>query len=108
MQSAVTRHGFPTDDVFDALAVTRRRAILTVLREHSAGIDVQTLARAVSSHEQETARESVSDSTVEQVHVTLHHVHLPKLDALDLVTYDHEERTVEPTDVIDTIPVEFA
>lgn len=104
--TAATRNESSVDDGFDVLAAGRRRTTLAVLSERRRPTDCETLARAVASRERGTARENVSDDTVERVHVRLHHVHLPKLDGYGLVDYDRENGVVEPTGDGTSIAVE--
>lgn len=88
------RKGATADDVFDALGASRRRNALAVLSDRGR-MDVQALATAVARAEADG--EGVGDDRVETVHVTLHHVHLPKLSDVGMVTYDYEEGVVAPT-----------
>lgn len=88
-------------DLHAVLADERRRATLTDLADRSAPVDVEALARSVAARESDRSPESVPSELVERVHVTLHHVHLPKLADLGLVEYDATANAV--TDVADGI-----
>ena len=69
----------------DVLAHPRRRAALTVLQD-AGWLSLDALAQAVVARCDTAA---VGDgSSLERVRLELHHVHLPKLDAADVVTYD--------------------
>ena len=72
------------------LSVERRRVLLDVLDDRPTPIDLGALARAVETRENGSEQE-----TVQQVAITLHHNHLPKLAELDAVEYDPEARIVE-------------
>jgi len=50
---------------------------------------------------------TVPESTVHDVHVSLHHRHLPKLDDAGLLDYDHDDRTVAPTTATDGVPIDI-
>lgn len=106
MAATVAQNGPSADDLFDVLAVSRRRTVLSILRERQTPIDGETLAQRIASHERDSPQEPVSDSAVQQIHVSLHHVHLPKLETAELVTYDREEGVVEVTDDADGIPID--
>lgn len=72
------------------LASARRRTVLTVLATDSPA-SLERLTEAVL--EDEGAGDPSGDRRTE-VAVDLAHVHLPKLEAADAVTYDAEERVV--------------
>lgn len=101
----------PLDVIMRALAVPRRRHVLTVL-SNEGRTDVPSLATAVARLEARddaggrgagNGRRSADGGQVtpehrEDVHVALHHVHVPKLDDAGLVDYDREARTVATTE----------
>ena len=91
---------------FDVLSHARRRAVLAVLADRTTPIAVEALADAVAEHEAADATR-VSASEREAVHVTLHHVHLPKLDEAGAVDYQREARTVTPRHVPSGVPIEL-
>lgn len=72
------------------LASTRRRHVLGVLAEEGASVELSALATAVAVRE----RGRADDATVERVTVALHHSHLPRLAAADVLEYDREEQRV--------------
>jgi len=82
------------DEVYDALANERRRAVVCVLMRESAPIDLQTLARRVTTQELPDASPETTELT-RRVRVSLYHTHLPKLADLDLLEFDTEKMTVE-------------
>jgi len=69
------------------LAEERRRMTLDVLAGRDTPIDVQELAAGIA------AREDGSGGT-EEVAITLHHIHLPKLATHDVIEYDPELKLV--------------
>ncbi|WP_340100657.1 DUF7344 domain-containing protein [Salinibaculum salinum] len=76
----------------EVLSSGRRRRVLSVLSESNLPIDVAELARAVSTREYESDE---SDEQRERLQIELHHVHLPKLQELNVVDYDKETCQVE-------------
>jgi DNA-binding transcriptional ArsR family regulator len=78
------------DGVLDCLADDRRRVVLTVLEAHGEPMPRRDLAQAVAD------REFTPDQPVdaEDVLCSLHHVHLPKLEAAGLVECDDIAETV--------------
>lgn len=75
-------------DVLDLLADARRRHALAVLAEEDGTIDDTTLIRRVSEAER------ADDVDPRDVHIELHHCHLPKLDDYGVLEYDYEEGAV--------------
>ncbi len=82
------------DELFAALADSRRRTILTVLANQYHPLSTETLARDVAAREDETAEREVSQERVDEVRLSLHHVHLPLLNDAGLIGYDSESETV--------------
>lgn len=73
--------------VIDAIAVRRRRVVLSVLRERGGAMSLDQLAQAVYEQELDagvTPEPADSDTVCH----SLFHVHLPKLDDTGLVDYD--------------------
>lgn len=88
------------NDLYEALSHDRRRTVLAVLTEVEPPVDAHTLARRVSERE----RGDVSEEAVERAHVSLHHVHLPRLSAVGLLDYDPDRRTVvDLSDEVDSL-----
>lgn len=83
----------PYDESFSALADSDRRRLLVVLRQLETPERVTALTRWLAS---EMGRSG--EDEVERLHVSLHHVHVPKLVDLGIVSYDDAEGTVELTD----------
>ncbi len=95
------------DDLFAVLGDARRRTVLKVLAGNQTGTDVESLATRVAARESDAAEATPSESTVRDVHVTLHHVHLPKLDDAGLVDHDRGAGTVRPTSATDAVPIDI-
>lgn len=75
------------------LADERRRTALTVLAERSSAVTLTALATALGARESGRIDEQDSHQMLE---IRLHHVHLPLMDDVGVVDYDHEEHRVEP------------
>jgi DNA-binding transcriptional ArsR family regulator len=94
------------DRVFDVLADERRRDVLYFLQKGADDTaNVETLADHLAGSESserddsETAGESDRSETIDEreqtIAIQLSHVHLPKLDAADIVEYEPDSQTVE-------------
>lgn len=79
-------------DIFALLSKRRRRLALRIIRESSTPLSVNRLAERVAKRE-------FGDPSAEElraISLTLHHNHLPRLEADDVVQYDEIEGTVRP------------
>lgn len=81
--------GPPDSIVSVVLADRRRRRVVDALADLQPPVSVERLAAAVADREPGETPASPDD-----VAVSLHHVHLPKLAAVDVVDYDPETTTV--------------
>ncbi|MFC4358830.1 hypothetical protein ACFO0N_12845 [Halobium salinum] len=91
---ATTRPDHALGCLGQVLSDPRRQRTLDALDASDAGrVGLETLAGAVA------AREFDDDSGhADRVANALHHVHLPKLEELDLLDYDRATREVTPND----------
>lgn len=85
------------DDVLAALADARRRRVLRVLYRVDGPVPLEQLARQVIAGPEPPV--PVSADQTHCVAVRLHHVDLPKLDAVGLLAYDPDRRRVAPVAV---------
>jgi len=81
----------PTGAYHHLLSSRRRQRVIEVLSENDCPLSLTCLAAAI--RELETAREEPDEQR--QVAVTLHHIHLPRMDELGVLEYDHEARRVQ-------------
>ena len=80
----------------ELLSSKRRRTLLEVLANSTATThSLESLATAITQTEQPSA---LGARPARRVCLSLHHVHLPKLDDAGLVTYDAARNVVEHTD----------
>ncbi|ELZ27482.1 hypothetical protein C475_06170 [Halosimplex carlsbadense 2-9-1] len=79
------------DERHELLAAQRRRVALAVLAERAAPTELDDLARAVAARE----GEDPPAEAVERLAVSLHHVHLPRMDELGVVDYDPSANRVD-------------
>ncbi|WP_435349764.1 DUF7344 domain-containing protein [Haloarchaeobius sp. HRN-SO-5] len=81
-------------DAFATLADPRRRYVLYYLHQHDAPVGLNALATQVAAWSGDTAPEAVEQTTVDRVRTELYHAHLPKLEALGVITYRDDAREV--------------
>ena len=72
-------------ELYQILADERRRVLLNVLDQSNMPVTELELARLVASHELGNTPENVTFSAQERVQISLHHVHLPRLEAHGLI-----------------------
>ena len=82
-----------TDQRHKLLEAKRRRLVLTALAGQKGQVALEALAESVATREYGS---DCADADIERVEVTLHHVHLPKMDDLGVLGYDPETNEVEP------------
>ncbi|WP_226021469.1 DUF7344 domain-containing protein [Halomicrobium salinisoli] len=90
-----------TDDddraTLEALAHERRQALLACVVSKGP-CDLERAARRVAARERDCEAAAVPSDAADDVATSLHHVHLPKLGAADLLHYDPEEKVVVSVD----------
>lgn len=82
------------DTIFALLTDQRRRYVVDVLSEQEPPIPLYDLVIRVSSLETETKPDNIAAETIDEVATALNHVHLPKLDDANIISYDTETNTV--------------
>jgi hypothetical protein len=82
------------DGVLESLADERRRIALSVLSAADGTVDRERLAASVAARAECVSETEVPPRDAKDVLLSLHHVHLPKLDEAGLVEYDHKAEEV--------------
>lgn len=95
------------DDLYSALAASRRLYIVSYLQNAEPPVELETLARQLAEWEVDQGAATISDETVEQVCLSLYHVHIPTLLDVHLVHYDENKERLtkgEGFDVVESLP----
>lgn len=74
------------DSAHALLGDALRRAVVEVVTEREPPIDLTDLARTIAERD--------ADRTGREIAISLHHVHLPKLNHATVIDYDAATRTV--------------
>jgi DNA-binding transcriptional ArsR family regulator len=103
------------DQVYEALAHARRRHVLAVLADESRSLSLTDVARELARREAGDAVDEAEGgradhisvrsehaALADQLKITLHHRHVPKLEEAGLVDYDAEVKQV----ALDHLPPE--
>lgn len=85
------------DTVLELCRHERRRTIIEALVEQQRPIPMNDLAEMVVEREHHSPVTEVADEAVTRIEISLHHVHLPKVEAAGVVEYDSKAGLVEPT-----------
>ena len=103
--STATETGEELDEreIHEVLGNDRRRLALEALREGGGEESVRTLSEQIAAHE--TGEDPPPKNKRQSVYVSLHQTHLPKLDELDIVEYDPEERDVSLGERVEEVEV---
>lgn len=89
-------------DRHELLESERRRHVVDVLADRPADVELEELARAVAART--GGDDDLDPDAVERIATTLHHVHLPAMDDLDVLEYDpHSHRIVPDEHAIDKL-----
>lgn len=87
-----------SDDAFRALSDARRRHVLYYLREHDAA-SLDELADVLAGWLTVDSETLTTPKRRERLQIGLHHVHLPMLDDVGFVAYDHQSGDAELRDL---------
>lgn len=91
------------DSVLDLCQHQYRRIVLGVLAGEQRSLTLDDLTRAVLKYNHQTPIAEASAHVLREIHVLLHHIHLPKLAAAGLINYDSEQHLVEPTEQLEQV-----
>ena len=83
----------PDDEHHRLFASDRRRRLLDILDTESTVVDLTTAAQALAEHEAVTP--TVSVDAVEEIAISLHHTHLPRLADAGVIKYDPESHRID-------------
>lgn len=88
------------DDIFGTLSNRRRRHVLHYLRHIDGTVTIRDLSEQLAAWENGTTTAEVVPGERKRLYTALHQTHLPKMDALGVVTYDRNRGTVRMTDSV--------
>jgi hypothetical protein len=89
--------------IHEVLRNDRRRLVIESLREKNGTAEVRALAETIAARE--AGADPPPTNKRQSVYVSLHQTHLPKLDSLDIVAYDSDDREVELLDRVEELEV---
>lgn len=84
--------------VHRALANPRRQHALYLLSKSDSSMELAEIAIGVASRELDESDEDADGEYTEQVLISLHHNHIPKLEDMGIVEYNETEKTASLSD----------
>ncbi|WP_226012183.1 DUF7344 domain-containing protein [Halomicrobium salinisoli] len=91
------------DSVVDVCRDRHRRIVLAVLAGEQRRLTVNDLTKAIAKHNHHVAVTEMATEDLSGLQLSLHHLHLPKMEAAGLVDYDQERGLVEPTEQFEQV-----
>jgi hypothetical protein len=86
------------DSVLDLCQHQHRRIVLGRLAAEQQALNLDNLAMTILKYNHPTPLKKTFQDAKAGINLSLTHVHLPKLAATGLITYDPEKEFVEPTE----------
>lgn len=99
----MNEHSIQYDSILALCQDEQRRIVLATLAEEQQSLTINDLAKTIHTDTQQTPMTAMPDDKLSEIGLSLHHVHLPKLDSAGLISYDAERQTVEPTELFDRV-----
>ena len=91
------------DSILDLCRDQHRRIVLATLAAEQRSVTLNDLTQSVLKYNHQTAPAKASEDVLTETRCSLHHKHLPKLASAGLVTYDPDQRLVEPTEQFEQV-----
>ena len=91
------------DSILDLCRHQRRRIVLATLAAEQRSVTLNDLTQTVLEYNHQASPTAVSEDVLTEIRCSLHHKHLPKLASDALVTYDPDQRLVEPTEQFEQV-----
>ena len=104
----MSARGAEFDSILEQCSDQHRRIVLAALTSQQRPLAVDDLAETIVRSDHQESLEEVPGEALEQVQLTLHHAHLPKLEASGFVEYDRTRHLVDPTAQVDEVGATLA
>lgn len=89
------------DTTLELSSAVQRRIILAVFAQEQRPLTSRDLAQAVLTHHSQGEEEA--DEVFRRLLVSLHHIHLPKLEDAGIIEYDQRRRKANPAKWFDQL-----
>ena len=94
-ESEASSGELPLDQVFEILKNQRRREVLAYLRESETEVTLGEVAEHIAAIENDTTVDAISSSERKRVYVGLYQCHLPKMDDMNIVSFNQNRGRIE-------------
>lgn len=92
------RDDFDAEVLFGALSDSRRRFVLSCLREYATPMALGDIADELAVREQEVPITAISAEEVTSIYISLYHCHIPKMADVGIVEYSQDRDAVTLTE----------
>jgi hypothetical protein len=99
----MTQDSIALDSILNLCQNQHRRLVLAIIAAEQRSLTLNDLTKSVLKHNHHTPITEVSEDVLEEIRLSLHHVHLPKLASEGLITYDPDRRLMEPTEQFEQV-----
>jgi hypothetical protein len=94
-EQAPPEPALPLDQIFDVLKNKRRRVVLQYLEDEETPVSMSDLSEAVAAEENDKPVAQLSSDERKRVYVGLYQCHLPKMDSMDIVSFNKPRGLIE-------------
>lgn len=101
LEGAVQNTEVNTDDLYDVVVNPRRRFILRCLIEQPKPMAMADLAMELTKWKEDLSKDQISNDQVRSQYIELYHVHIPKMEAVGLLSYDAANGTIDLVDEVE-------
>nr|WP_049904553.1 hypothetical protein [Natrialba asiatica] len=99
----MTGNALPDDSILSLCQDKHRRIVLAMIAHEKRSLTLNDLTKTVLKYNHHTPITEVPEDVLVEIRRSLYHIHLPKLSAAGLITYDQERQFVEPTEQFDQV-----
>lgn len=85
------------DGVLELCRDQYRRIILAVLASEPRALTLNDLTKTIVKHNHQASITEIANEEINQIQLSLHHLHIPKLEQCGVIEYDPDRQLVEPT-----------
>ncbi|UTF54476.1 DUF7344 domain-containing protein [Natronosalvus rutilus] len=86
------------DALYNLLSHHRRRTILELLLAHEQKLTLSDLTNEIAVREYDDEITEISGDKIMDIHISLYHVHIPKLAETNIIEYDQSRGIIDPTE----------
>lgn len=91
------------DLVLDLCRNRHCQIILGIFADQQRTLTRADLVKTIVKYDHQVPLHQMSEAELKEVHILLHHKHIPKMKEAGLVEYNRETTRVEPTEMLDEV-----